>query len=200
MGMVCTTCLMAIPALAITHAENTSCKGPSKIYFAKKDFEWRYASTKHASVPCLATYRVTALSSSDGHADDWAPYSKFQSQLVPDPQANLSATLEPLIPAGAIPVEIDLENPNDIVRAYRVKEIHQRYEILRFMMLRALKQSDQTVRIYKFEISMQANTHAEDGTKYNVSVAQHAYEHFNKVVNKNRASWLQAIKMLDTQE
>lgn len=206
-AMLCTVCFMTGPAFAINHVENISCKGPSKIFFSKKTFERKYASAKHAPQPCLATYG-TFPTSSDGHADDWAPYSKFQSQLITEPQSTVLNTLQTVVPQGAVVVTTDLQNPNDIVRAYRVKEVHNDFEILHFIVFRALKQSDGTVRVYRFEISMQADTHYLDSDHrgnsawkpYSPSIPQRAYDHFNTVVNKNRAAWLQDIKALDTQE
>ena len=207
-GIICTFCFTANPAFAINHVENLSCKGPSKIFFSKKTFEWKHASAKQAPVPCLATYHVTALSSSDGHADDWAPYSKFQSQLVTDPQPTVVGTLNAFIPKGAILDNIDRSNPNDYVVAYRVIQKEDRRDLLRYILFRALQQSDGTVRIYQFEVVMQADTHYLDSDHrgysewkpYNKSVPQRAYDHFNRVVVKNRAYWLKDMKALDTQE
>lgn len=206
--MLCTACFMVTPAFAISHVENDSCKGPNKIFFSKKTFEWEYASAKQAPVPCLATYQITSWSSSDGHADDWAPYSKFHSRLITQPQATVLNTLQTIVPKGAVVISTDLHNPNDIVRSYRVTQKEDRRDLLRYILFRALKQSDGTVRIYQFEVIMQADTHYLDSDHrgnsewkaYSQNVPQVAYDHFHQVTAKNNAAWVQAIQALDTQE
>ena len=207
-GVFCTTCLMAGPVFAINHVENTSCEGPSKIFFSRKTFAREYASSDKAyENPCRARYS-TYPSSSDGHADDWAPYSVFYSQLIKNPKELVRETLIDIVPEGAILDNMDRSNPNDLVVAYRVIKKERERDLLRYILYRAVKQSDGTVRIYQLEIRMQADTHYLHTDRkgncewraYAPVIAQDAYDHFNKVIVKNRAYWLKDMQALDTAE
>ncbi len=197
--LLCSVCFVTSPAQA-TQIENTTCEGPRKIFFSPKTFDWQSASHQNAAQnPCRAEYR-TALSSSDGQGDDWAPYARFYSQLMVEPQAPAWETLTALLPVQATIRQVDRSNPNDIVLAYRVVEKHKDRDLLRYVILRALKQADGTVRVYQFQVSMQADTHYLDTNSqwraYAPDVTQQAYDHFVEVVTNNRMAWFQAMKNL----
>ena len=204
------TCFMASPALAqgprrtffndqslkrsltIKYAEDTTCKGPRKIYFANKTFEWESASDiEDTQNPCTAKY--TTSPTVDGKADDWATYAVFYSQLIKDPQEEVVLdTVRTLVPAYVNEKLSEKYNLNDIVFAYRFTEKQLRQDFLHYVLLRAFRQSDQSIRIYRFEIVMQANARTSNGTS--------AYDHFNNMVSQNRSSWFKSMRTLVTQK
>lgn len=204
--LLCSVCFVTSPAQA-AKVENTTCEGPREIFFSSRTFDWRSASHQRAAKnPCRAKYR-TSLSSSDGKGDDWAPYASFYSQLIIEPQTTVWETLTPFLPAQVTLRQVDRSNPDDIVLAFRVIEKHKDRDLLHYVVLRGLKQADDTVRIYQFRVSMQADTHYLDTNHkgdsqwraYNPDVPQRAYDHFTKVVTNNRVAWFQAMKDLSVE-
>ena len=158
--------------------ENLSKKGPNTISFGGYDYEG--GASYGYSVGRYDTHHLR----SDGKGGDWAPYSHMESQLITDPKKNVYQTVRSFVPHGAV-VDNDeagktgTDDVNDVTIAYMVATARGDSH---YIVLRGFKQSDGSIRTYKFDMSMKSD----------------APEHFNRVVDENRSKWLEYMKEIST--
>lgn len=198
--------LSVSPAWAVRHAACLSCKGPAQIVLGNHTFT-RYDS----SSSCLSKYasREAASAQSD---DAWGPYVTLSSRLIKQPAKTVEDTLrnyatvnnllQDMVSTSDInftPRLINRSNPNDIVATYRIIQSLGTYDIMNYVTVRALRQSDGTVRIYYLVFTMQALGKPLSG-KYNTQTKgtyEYSYDRFNQLVKKHYRTWITGLFQLD---
>ena len=215
-GLLYTVCFMANPAfgqsrrvffadkalkraLTARRIENTTCQGPSEIYFDNKTYQWQSASAEQSEKsPCTAKYELLSSSASK-YSNDWATRSVFYSQLIANPkEETVLDTVRRILPQFVSEKISEKISSADMIFSYRFLERQPRKDLLHYAILRALRQSDQSIRIYKFELVVQANTRANDGTLYNSSIPQESYNLYNRLIKENRPYWFKSMEELRT--
>ncbi len=190
---------LTFPAHALNQAENENftCQGPAHIKVAGHLFKRTAAEEQH----CTAHYVPQAPSAEKIAQTPWLTQAALLTQLVVQPQEDLLYVLQPFIPENSSIRGHNSENPDDVTSAYKVVQRGKEDDILSFVVLRAVKQSDGTARVYVLEITLTAPNKPADGyNELDKGPYELAYDQFNQWQHQYQQQWIQSIHTLQLED
>ena len=197
-AVLCTAIAAALPAWALNQqsdVEALTCQGPARIIFDNQSFE----KTAVNETLCAAQYSPALPSSAQ--AAPWLSKSTFQTQWVTQPQKDVLHTLQSFIPQGGALKGYNHQNPDDMTSLYQAVEREEKADTLNYIVLRGVRQSDNSVRVYQFRVTLTATPKPAHGyDEQNKGPYEEAYDSFDNLVKKYQNQWFNQIQTFEIED
>lgn len=189
--------LTGMPARALnqqSEVETLVCQGPALIVFADQTFE----KTAVNEALCAAQYNPQI---SAGQTIPWLNQATLQTQWITQPQKDVLHTLQAFIPQGGALKGYNHQNPDDLISAYQSVEREEESDTLNYLILRGIRQSDNSIRVYQFRFTLTAGQKPAGGyDELHKGPYEQAYDTFDKLVKTYRNQWFEQIQTLKIED
>lgn len=197
-AVLCTAIATALPALALNQqssVEAFTCQGPARIIFDNQSFE----KTAVNETLCAAQYSPTLPTSAQ--AAPWLSKATFQTQWITQPQEDVLHALQSFIPQRGALKGYNHQNPDDMTSLYQAVEREEKADTLNYIVLRGVRQSDNSVRVYQFRVTLTAAPKPAHGyDEENKGPYEEAYDSFEHLVKTYQNRWFNQIQNIQIED
>ena len=189
--------LTGMPARALnqqSEVETLTCQGPARILFADQTFE------KSAVNETLCAAEYIPVTSAE-QTIPWLNQATLQTQWITQPQKDVLHTLQAFIPQGGVLKGYNHQNPDDLISVYQSIEREEEADTLNYVILRGIRQSDNSIRVYQFRFTLIAAQKPAGGyDELHKGPYEQACDTFNKLVKTYRNQWFEQIQTLKIED